>query len=599
LAHPPGSPWSGAERTIRILADRFPDLAGKLNEHLRTRRKVEAGNLPVSVQSVGSGEWAVRYSDSSGAHWLHPSVSPRQAALRVWENVQFPARGLVVVWNTGIGYALEALKGFVARKELETRVILCEEQFDLVWESLNIYDWVPFLVDQRVCVFWGADSGEELLALLDRYQSLLLHECVLIPGRNLLPSEQENLAYTLKRIKEIKQNAVPPSPGAPDRKSWVIGSRSLAEMADALVSQADLLSIKMMVADRTAGMKRFFPSVNAWLETCHGVTPGYHIATYTSLFSDRELHAMGEAGTHRILWFWDRAAPAAARNENAECYDLVLVCEQSDVDALPQMGYRNVKRLHAATGFSHWSPSTTTPPADFGTPQVAYVGATGYRLAFPELSKHPQASEILMDAVRSTVEKWQGGDAAALQSDLTIVATEHATLWGENALRLTFQLATAEIRKEFLTAAIPHGLVIYGDAIWGDSRYSGPLASVYAGRSLDYPTETPHVYHRATINLNIVHSSLLDTVAFRVFDVLACGGFLLTEYRPIFEELFEPGVHLDIFRDSQELVEKIEYYLAHDEIRQRIAQAGREKVLAEHTFASRLTQIIKWLEVSP
>jgi len=76
------------------------------------------------------------------------------------------------------------------------------------------------------------------------------------------------------------------------------------------------------------------------------------------------------------------------------------------------------------------------------------------------------------------------------------------------------------------------------------------------------------------INLNFTEGGCSD----RVYKVLASGGFLLTEPWPNMEQDFEVGKDFAIFLDADELREKIEYYLAHDEERKSIAEHGRNTV---------------------
>jgi spore maturation protein CgeB len=90
---------------------------------------------------------------------------------------------------------------------------------------------------------------------------------------------------------------------------------------------------------------------------------------------------------------------------------------------------------------------------------------------------------------------------------------------------------------------------------------------------------------RMKIGLNV---SLNNDVNFRVFETLACGTFLLTDriYNNGMEELFEDGTHLVTFINEQDLLEKINYYLTHNEERIRIAEAGKNKVLENYTHKS-------------
>jgi hypothetical protein len=61
-------------------------------------------------------------------------------------------------------------------------------------------------------------------------------------------------------------------------------------------------------------------------------------------------------------------------------------------------------------------------------------------------------------------------------------------------------------------------------------------------------------------------------------------------------ELFRDGVHVATYREPEELLDKIEYYLGKEAIRERIAAAGREEALARHTYRHRMGQILRLVE---
>lgn len=79
----------------------------------------------------------------------------------------------------------------------------------------------------------------------------------------------------------------------------------------------------------------------------------------------------------------------------------------------------------------------------------------------------------------------------------------------------------------------------------------------------------------------------------RVFEIPGCGGFLLTGYAPRLETLYEIGKEIECFSNFEELVEKIKYYLVHDQQREKIAKAGYERTLRDHTYEKRFNQIFK------
>ena len=108
-------------------------------------------------------------------------------------------------------------------------------------------------------------------------------------------------------------------------------------------------------------------------------------------------------------------------------------------------------------------------------------------------------------------------------------------------------------------------------------------------------TQMPLIFHNSKINLNITMKSIQTGLSLRVWDILGCGGFLLSNYQAEIPEYFEIGKDLDCYESLAELKEKAVFYLAHDDIRREIAQSGYEKVKAMHTYEARIASMLKIL----
>jgi spore maturation protein CgeB len=98
----------------------------------------------------------------------------------------------------------------------------------------------------------------------------------------------------------------------------------------------------------------------------------------------------------------------------------------------------------------------------------------------------------------------------------------------------------------------------------------------------------------AKINLGLVRRANRDGHAMRTFEIPACGAFMLAERTEEHLELFSENKEAAYFGPDEELLEKIDYYLVHDAERQRIAQAGYERVTSgKHTYRNRLQEILE------
>lgn len=115
---------------------------------------------------------------------------------------------------------------------------------------------------------------------------------------------------------------------------------------------------------------------------------------------------------------------------------------------------------------------------------------------------------------------------------------------------------------------------------------------VYHGgvRTLD---EMPEVFRKSKINLNPTMRSIKSGLPQRVWDVLGCGGFLLTNYQQELPEYLEIGTHLEAYESIEEAVQKAAYYLSHEDERIEIARNGYEVVKCMHTMVNRVVEILK------
>ncbi len=109
----------------------------------------------------------------------------------------------------------------------------------------------------------------------------------------------------------------------------------------------------------------------------------------------------------------------------------------------------------------------------------------------------------------------------------------------------------------------------------------------------DYYTQMSLVFQASKINLNISLKIIQSGIPLRVFDVLASGGFLLTNFQAEMPEYFSLGEDFVVYESIGDMVEKANYYLQHDEERERIALHGYETIKKNYTFEQQLAKLIK------
>ena len=123
-----------------------------------------------------------------------------------------------------------------------------------------------------------------------------------------------------------------------------------------------------------------------------------------------------------------------------------------------------------------------------------------------------------------------------------------------------------------------------------------PNATIKKANNLgpvDYYMEMPYIFHDSKVNLNITLRSIQSGIPLRCMDIMGYGGFLLTNYQSDFLMHFTPDEDYVYYEDKDDLLQKIDYYLSHDEKRQAIAESGYDKVRREHNFETILSQIFE------
>ena len=77
----------------------------------------------------------------------------------------------------------------------------------------------------------------------------------------------------------------------------------------------------------------------------------------------------------------------------------------------------------------------------------------------------------------------------------------------------------------------------------------------------------------------------------RIFEVNSCGGFQLSYYVEGMANCYLPDREIVIYADADDMIDKIRFYLEHEELRESIAQAGHARTMQEHTFGRRFESV--------
>lgn len=185
------------------------------------------------------------------------------------------------------------------------------------------------------------------------------------------------------------------------------------------------------------------------------------------------------------------------------------------------------------------------------------------------------------------------GDAFFSQRDIDLIYIGKAYDAKVNRL--------AQLRKRFGSR-----FKIYGR--WPRKGYGGflrwmkgkpPLWTRIRSVSFEERTE---LYCRTRIGFNMHLSDRpMETGNMRMYEVTGHGGMLLCDKAGLdaHARIFEPGKEAVFYDSIEDAIEKIEYYLQHEEERLRIAKAGFARVCRDYDGEAGLKKLLDWAIALP
>ncbi|KAF9119562.1 hypothetical protein BGX30_003764 [Mortierella sp. GBA39] len=119
------------------------------------------------------------------------------------------------------------------------------------------------------------------------------------------------------------------------------------------------------------------------------------------------------------------------------------------------------------------------------------------------------------------------------------------------------------------------------------------------------PEETVRYYNGSKVVINIhrpdewgqdnrnSHRISGKSINPRTYEINACGAMQITDIREDLTNYYRPGYDIETFTSPEELKNKINYYLEHEEERRIMAARGLYTTRQEHTFISRMRTFLE------
>ncbi|OGW26077.1 MAG: hypothetical protein A2X59_10830 [Nitrospirae bacterium GWC2_42_7] len=85
---------------------------------------------------------------------------------------------------------------------------------------------------------------------------------------------------------------------------------------------------------------------------------------------------------------------------------------------------------------------------------------------------------------------------------------------------------------------------------------------------------------------------LRKSMSARMYTAVGCGAFYMCRHINGIEEVFEPDKEIVTFNSDAEMIDKIRFFLPKEDIRKKIAEAGRVRILKDHTYEVRTREML-------
>ncbi len=193
----------------------------------------------------------------------------------------------------------------------------------------------------------------------------------------------------------------------------------------------------------------------------------------------------------------------------------------------------------------------------------------------------------------------ESGSAIKIRDKVRDILTEKNLLPGDEYTEDIEYMFSSYFLEKKITVEERHILLnaiaekSYDLALYTGSDLAGEPGLKKANRGIvDYQREMPIVFGNSKINLNITLRSIKTGIPLRALDIMGCGGFLLSNYQEELKECFREGEELVMFYSLEDCLEKIDYYLDHEDERKDIALIGRKAVQERFKYRDQLRKLL-------
>lgn len=143
----------------------------------------------------------------------------------------------------------------------------------------------------------------------------------------------------------------------------------------------------------------------------------------------------------------------------------------------------------------------------------------------------------------------------------------------------------AKVKKAFRRRCRLHGLSSPKRNAYFNARYGFPGWV----RPLPFEAYVP-LYQRTKIGFNVHNRGSYTVGSYRLFELAGNGVMQLSDGGEHLEAFFRSGQEIVGYKDADDLVDKLRYYLDHDDERRALALNGYRRAMRDHRFRQRMQE---------
>ncbi len=558
---------------------------------------IGADKKRISIEPALMGGYTLFINDikNNARRYIHSKYSPQREAAKIVESISYSNEKLYVFLGLGLGYHI---KEFLNRYK-EAKVVIVEYSEE-IYEYAKIYGVIND-IEKNIEILIGKSIENVINHITHKQLKNKMIQLEIIKLNSLFNIYYNYYKQIYEKIRFSSKSLL--------RKLLCYEKFKKEDITVIVFDFGYFLRLEILNALKKLGLKAEIINCNKnesistilkeLSETILAVKPDF-ILTINHLGFDTEgilTQFLKSIEMPVAVWYVDSPNIIVRPYKDNISDNIVLfLWDWAYKDDMKKVGFENIYYLPLASDTEVFYPINLSKKAKKRyQSKIAFVGNSMINQIIKKKGKlsneyleiaHNIANELSYK--RMTFEDLINIQPEDIKSKLKkLKDEEYSTLE-----TLIYWIATRIYRSRVLKKTIKYSPTIYGDKGWkqlldGSFELRGEV---------NYYKTLPVVYNATDININATSLQMPEGVNQRVFDVPACGAFLLTDYQKAIEELFDIGKEVVVYKNIEELPELIKYYLKNDTERKKIAERAYRRVISEHTYVLRLKKIIETMK---